>query len=180
VQREQVITIVTHIVRNPSNECPSAVLLLMYGITVLIACCCCYCYRLLLTGVRGAEAAAEWAGGGLIPREQVLLAVCAYCLVFRRGLWSALVLLVAVRAGRLSLQQLGQRGQSLLRGSSSSASDLSRSGKQQQQQQQQQAGGAAVLPIAADGKKRVVRRVVVKKSKKPVVADDTDDDDYWW
>ncbi|KAG5180954.1 hypothetical protein JKP88DRAFT_322597 [Tribonema minus] len=55
--------------------------------------------------VSGAEAAAEWAGGGAIARERVLLGVSLYCLAFKRGLWSALVLLFAIRAARITLQE---------------------------------------------------------------------------
>ncbi|CAM9496910.1 unnamed protein product, partial [Discosporangium mesarthrocarpum] len=56
--------------------------------------------------VRGAEAAAEWAGGPLFAREHVLVAVASFCLVFKRGVGSSLALLVVIRAGRLTLQRV--------------------------------------------------------------------------
>lgn len=67
--------------------------------------------RSLANGVLlGAEAAADWAGGGALAREYVLLFVAAFCLVFKRGVGASIALLVFVRAGRIALQKLEPRG----------------------------------------------------------------------
>lgn len=56
--------------------------------------------------VRGAEAAADWAGGGIVAREHVLVFVAAFCLAFRRGIASSIALLILIRAGRITLERL--------------------------------------------------------------------------
>lgn len=61
--------------------------------------------------LRGAEAAADWAGGGAVAREHVLLFIAAFCLAFKRGIGSSVALLVLIRAGRISLQRLLEGGQ---------------------------------------------------------------------
>lgn len=60
--------------------------------------------------LRGAEAAADWAGGGVLTREHVLLFVAAFCLVFKRGLGSSVALLVLIRGGRVTMQKLMSEG----------------------------------------------------------------------
>lgn len=56
--------------------------------------------------LRGAEAAADWAGGGALAREYVLLFVAAFCLVFKRGVGASFALLVVIKASRVTLQRL--------------------------------------------------------------------------
>lgn len=67
--------------------------------------------RSLANGVLlGAEAAADWAGGGALAREYVLLFIAAFCLVFKRGIGASIALLFFVRAGRIALQKLEPGG----------------------------------------------------------------------
>lgn len=56
--------------------------------------------------LRGAEAAADWAGDGALAREYVLLFIAAFCLVFKRGVGAAVALLVVIRFGRIAAQKL--------------------------------------------------------------------------
>ncbi|CAB1097312.1 unnamed protein product [Ectocarpus sp. CCAP 1310/34] len=60
--------------------------------------------------LRGAEAAADWAGDGALAREYVLLFIAAFCLVFKRGVGAAVALLVVIRFGRIAAQKLVLEG----------------------------------------------------------------------
>lgn len=60
--------------------------------------------------LRGAEAAADWAGGGALAREHVLLFVSVFCLFFKRGVGASVALLVVIRAGRITMQRLVSEG----------------------------------------------------------------------
>lgn len=66
--------------------------------------------------LRGAEAAADWAGGGAVAREHVLLFIAAFCLAFKRGIGSSVALLVLIRAARISLQRLLEGGRTAATG----------------------------------------------------------------
>lgn len=60
--------------------------------------------------LKGAEAAADWAGDGALAREYVLLFIAAFCLVFKRGVGAAVALLVVIRFGRTTAQKLVTEG----------------------------------------------------------------------
>ena len=60
--------------------------------------------------LKGAEAAADWAGDGALAREYVLLFIAAFCLVFKRGVGAAVALLVVIRFGRTTAQKLVSEG----------------------------------------------------------------------
>lgn len=60
--------------------------------------------------LRAAEAAADWAGGGTLAREHVLLFIAVFCLVFKRGIGASVALLVVIRAGRISVERLLAEG----------------------------------------------------------------------
>lgn len=60
--------------------------------------------------LKGAEAAADWAGDGALAREYVLLFIAAFCLVFKRGVGAAVALLVVIRFGRTTAQKLVLEG----------------------------------------------------------------------
>lgn len=60
--------------------------------------------------LRGAEAAADWAGDGALAREYVLLFIAAFCLVFKRGVGAAVALLIVIRFGRSAAQKLVLEG----------------------------------------------------------------------
>jgi hypothetical protein len=61
--------------------------------------------RAASAGIRSVEAAADWAGGGVIEGEHVILGISLFCLTFRRGIWSAAILLYAVRSARVTAQR---------------------------------------------------------------------------
>lgn len=70
----------------------------------------------LVNGVlKGAEAAADWAGDGALAREYVLLIIAAFCLVFKRGVGAAVALLILIRFGRITAQKLVAEGWKLER-----------------------------------------------------------------
>ncbi len=56
--------------------------------------------------VHSVEAVAEWAGGRLINREHIILGVCLFSLALRRGLWSTLLLILAVRTVRITTERM--------------------------------------------------------------------------
>lgn len=60
--------------------------------------------------LKGAEAAADWAGDGALAREYVLLIIAAFCLVFKRGIGAAVALLILIRFGRITAQKLVAEG----------------------------------------------------------------------
>lgn len=60
--------------------------------------------------LKGAEAAADWAGDGALAREYVLLIIAAFCLVFKRGVGAAVALLILIRFGRITAQNLVAEG----------------------------------------------------------------------
>lgn len=60
--------------------------------------------------LKGAEAAADWAGDGALAREYVLLIIAAFCLVFKRGIGAAVALLILIRFGRITAQKLVSEG----------------------------------------------------------------------
>lgn len=76
--------------------------------------------------LRGAEGAADWAGGGAVAREYVLLFIAAFCLAFKRGIGSSVALLVIIRAGRISLQRLMEGGRQARGRRGATASDTRR------------------------------------------------------
>ncbi len=60
--------------------------------------------------VHSIEAIAEWAGGRLINREHIILGVCLFSLALRRGLWSTLLLILAVRTVRITAERMVSAG----------------------------------------------------------------------
>ncbi len=60
--------------------------------------------------VHSVEAVAEWAGGRLINREHIILGVCLFSLTLRRGLWSTLLLILAVRTVRITTERMISAG----------------------------------------------------------------------
>ncbi len=60
--------------------------------------------------VHSVEAIAEWAGGRLINREHIILGVCLFSLALRRGLWSTLLLILAVRTVRITAERIVSAG----------------------------------------------------------------------
>lgn len=65
--------------------------------------------------LRSAEAAADWAGGGTVAREHVLLFIAVFCLAFKRGISSSVALLIVIRAGRIAAQKLLNGGRGMRR-----------------------------------------------------------------
>ncbi|CAM9784106.1 unnamed protein product [Chrysoparadoxa australica] len=134
--------------------------------------------------IKCAEAAAEWSGGSLIAKEHVLLFVSGFCLVFRRGLWSCLALLVTIRQARIALANAQARIPSLAnRGRRSATGKVSDASKPDWAKNRPKATGTAGKRRAKSGQKtrasssdaaprkvKVVKRIVRRKKKPP--ADD--------
>lgn len=112
--------------------------------------------RSLANGILlGAESAADWAGGGALAREYVLLFIAAFCLVFKRGIGASIALLFFVRAGRIALQKLDPGGR---------ASERS---KQAMTAGARPALGDAGISSAAAASSRRGTRDEVKKRRRP-------------
>ncbi len=60
--------------------------------------------------VHSVEAIAEWAGGRLINREHIILGVCFFSLALRRGMWSTLLFILAVRTARITAERMVSAG----------------------------------------------------------------------